>query len=230
MGAGRPVRPTARRGPYGDGRQGWRDRRGFASAGGSRASWPGDGCWAERCACSRVSLHCRQLLGWCSLVRERWSASCGAGQLPVGLVRAVRRAVTRSSRLPTARPDQIHQGICSTNHGQHETAGPSRRSSGYGPSGGTVKLADSGPVPQTIRDHATRRRRCLRAAWSCGKCRKVVSVRHARLGTTESPGATILRRHSVSAARAVAVPTSPHLWITSVDGRRGPIGARGNTE
>ena len=56
----------------------------------------------------------------------------------------------RRDRLPTARPDQIHQGICSTNHGQHETAGPSRRSSGYGPSGGTVKLADSAPLPQTI--------------------------------------------------------------------------------
>ena len=78
--------------------------------------------------------------------------------------------------------------------------------------------------------YATRRRRCLRVAWSCGKCRKVVSVRLERLGITESPGATIPRRRGFSAVRAVAVPTSPHLWITSVDGRRGPIGARGNTE
>ena len=68
--AEQPVRPTARRGPYGDGRPEWLDRRGCASAGGSRGSWPGDGCWAERCACSRVSLHCRQLLVWCSLVQS----------------------------------------------------------------------------------------------------------------------------------------------------------------
>jgi len=86
------------------------------------------------------------------------------------------------------------------------------------------------PAAADYRDNATRRRRCLQAAWSCGKCRKVVSVRLARLGTTESPGATIPRRRGFSAARAVAVPTSPHMWITVVDGGRGPIAARGNIE
>jgi hypothetical protein len=48
-----PVRPTASRAPCGGERRGSRGRRGCACAGGSRASWPGDGCWAGRFACSR---------------------------------------------------------------------------------------------------------------------------------------------------------------------------------
>jgi hypothetical protein len=47
------LRRTARRGPYDAGPAGWRVRRGFASADGSRGSWPGGGCSAGRSACSR---------------------------------------------------------------------------------------------------------------------------------------------------------------------------------
>ncbi len=47
------FRPTARRGPCGDGPRGSPGRPGCASAGGSRASWRAGGCWAERSACSR---------------------------------------------------------------------------------------------------------------------------------------------------------------------------------
>lgn len=54
------LRRTARRDPCGVGRRGWRDRRGCAYAGGTRGSWPGDGCWAGTYACSRlISLHQR---------------------------------------------------------------------------------------------------------------------------------------------------------------------------
>ena len=47
------IKPTARCGPYGGARRGWRDRRGYASAAGSRGSWRDGGCSAGRCACSR---------------------------------------------------------------------------------------------------------------------------------------------------------------------------------
>jgi hypothetical protein len=46
------VRPTARRGPYGDARTGWRDRRGSSCGCGSRAYDCGAGCSAGTCACS----------------------------------------------------------------------------------------------------------------------------------------------------------------------------------
>ena len=42
------------RGPCGDERRGWRDRRGCACAAGSRGSSRGDGCSAGKYACSRV--------------------------------------------------------------------------------------------------------------------------------------------------------------------------------
>jgi hypothetical protein len=46
------VRPTARRGPYGDAQTGWRDRRVSACGDGSRACGCGAGCSAGTCACS----------------------------------------------------------------------------------------------------------------------------------------------------------------------------------
>ncbi len=49
-----PVRPRAASDPWPGGRPGWRDRRGCASAGGTRGSSPADGCSAGRCACSLV--------------------------------------------------------------------------------------------------------------------------------------------------------------------------------
>jgi hypothetical protein len=56
------VRPTARRGPYDGGRRGSRVPHGSASAAGSHGSSHGGGCSAGRCACSRLSLHCQELL------------------------------------------------------------------------------------------------------------------------------------------------------------------------
>jgi hypothetical protein len=50
------IRPRVRRDPCGDAPRGSRARRACASAAGSRASWPGGGCSAERCACSRWCL------------------------------------------------------------------------------------------------------------------------------------------------------------------------------
>ena len=49
------LRPRARRDPCDGGRRGSSGRPACASADGSRASWPGGGCSAGRCACSRVS-------------------------------------------------------------------------------------------------------------------------------------------------------------------------------
>ena len=49
----RGLRPRASRGPCGDGRPGWRGRRGCACGGGSRASWHDGGCSAGTYACSR---------------------------------------------------------------------------------------------------------------------------------------------------------------------------------
>jgi hypothetical protein len=47
------LRRTVRSDPFGDEQPGWRGRRGSACADGSRGSWPGDGCSAGTCACSR---------------------------------------------------------------------------------------------------------------------------------------------------------------------------------
>ncbi len=58
------VRPTAPCGPSHDGWPGWRGPHGYASAGGSRGSWPGAGCSAEKYACSRqcLQVHFRHML------------------------------------------------------------------------------------------------------------------------------------------------------------------------
>jgi hypothetical protein len=61
---------------------------------------------------------------------------------------------------------------------------------------GTDSRADgsNSPGASPTRAAATRRTRSQRPARSCGKARKVVSVPGARLGFTESPGATLHRR------------------------------------
>ncbi len=45
------IRPTARSDPCAAERPGSPDRRGYASAAGTRGSWHDGGCWAGRCAC-----------------------------------------------------------------------------------------------------------------------------------------------------------------------------------
>lgn len=57
------IRPTASRGPCACAWRGWRGRRGCACAAGTRGSWPGDGCSAGRCACSRSCLPVSLQLG-----------------------------------------------------------------------------------------------------------------------------------------------------------------------
>ena len=72
------LRRTVRSGPCGGERPGSRDRRGCASAGGSRGSWPGGGCSAGRCACSRgVSVAAgRPTVGaWRASGSKRWDES-----------------------------------------------------------------------------------------------------------------------------------------------------------
>jgi hypothetical protein len=49
------LRPTVLHGPCGGGPTGLPGRREYACGGESRGPSPGDGCWAERCACSRWS-------------------------------------------------------------------------------------------------------------------------------------------------------------------------------
>src|SRR6478735_7381726 len=79
---------------------------------------------------------------------------------------------------------------CPPEAGQHETAGMRRIASGYGQPGGRVKLTGCGR-PTTRSDTPSQ---IPATARSCGKDRKVVSVPGARLGITESPGATLHRR------------------------------------
>lgn len=53
------LRPTGGHGPWRDGSKGWRGRRGYACAAGSRGSSRAGGCSAGRCACSRQALRLR---------------------------------------------------------------------------------------------------------------------------------------------------------------------------
>jgi len=46
----RQIKPTDGAGPWRDVTSARHGRRGCSSGGGSRASWPGDGCWVGRCA------------------------------------------------------------------------------------------------------------------------------------------------------------------------------------
>ena len=59
---GQAVRPTALRGPCDDERPEWPGPHGSASAAGNHGSSRVGGCSAGRCACSRLSLHCQELL------------------------------------------------------------------------------------------------------------------------------------------------------------------------
>jgi hypothetical protein len=80
-------------------------------------------------------------------------------------------------------------------HG-HRRRGSMKRPEDAGSLQGTDSRADgsNSPGASLARAAATRRASSPGPARSCGKDRKVVSVPGARLGFTESPGATLHRR------------------------------------
>ncbi len=81
-----PVRPRAASDPWRADRRGWRDRRGCASAGGTRGSSPADGCSAGRCACSLVGSRTTVWSGGDDAVVRR-PQDRGAEPLPTGSCR-----------------------------------------------------------------------------------------------------------------------------------------------
>ena len=238
-----PIRPTARRGPCDGARPGSRGRHGSASAAGSRGSWRDDDCSAERCACSRRSLHGRccgtaravarcatgLLLGRCTIVTGGRGDTPGDTRPRSSSPGATPTTATADS---TKRPDtRTPQG---TDSRRRTGSNPQRRP---GATAGPLRAAplarDRLEVRTSRRDvscpirpaptgrSATRRATSLSAHRSCGKCRKVVSVPGARLGITESPGATVPRGRPRPRGPSPS-PTAVHtLWTTPVDGARG---------
>jgi len=134
---------------------GWRGPRGCACEGGSRASWPGDGCSAGTYACSFFFSGCRNLRaaqrvrcsggklgarkGWGQPIKTTASGTRGQP----GEVRSRNGANGRVSRIPrdtlwidTRGPSNPSSGICSegrvslaceTSYPQPRTRNPGRR-------------------------------------------------------------------------------------------------------
>ena len=88
----RQIKPTGGGGPWRGGPSGRPGRPGCSSGRGSRASWRGGGCWAEKCASrgsprgsgQQVARRSMQLTGHhapqagtCNGPRLRWAAPCG---------------------------------------------------------------------------------------------------------------------------------------------------------
>lgn len=130
------VRPRARSDPYADERRGSRGRRASACADGSRGSWPGAGCSAGTCACSREFSHWS--IGWARGTRDL--VFCLAR-----LLRGHARAVHAAS----GRADRSHQRAAQRYVGRvwavkcHGPPGRPGKPSGTGPSRART------PVPRT---------------------------------------------------------------------------------
>lgn len=79
--AQRVIRRRARRGPCGDGRPGWRGRRGCACAAGSRGSSRDGGCSAGKYACSRVGSRLESRPQHMETLDNGWPAGSGACEI-----------------------------------------------------------------------------------------------------------------------------------------------------
>ena len=132
------LRRRARSGPWRGGPTGWRDPHGCASAGGSRGSWPDDGCSAGKYACSRGSP---------LLVRPGWPAEClGGWSAAIGGPRQERRWSHRRSRGVTGmrkRPTGLVKGTRARRAGSN-----SRRPPGIPAALAPVRPAGGGDTPR----------------------------------------------------------------------------------
>ena len=191
------LRRRARSGPCDDGRRGWRGPRGCACAGGSRGSWPGDGCSAGRSACSRCSLIWWRA-GWARVVGEPVAFGCHRKPMTLRGEAAPSRRGSRAceNSRPTG-PSTVRE---SGHEGQTGRSGvPDRRK--------RPRISRShGPPPGATRPSATTRH--THSLWT---------TMWTRVGSRTAGRTTTGPRGSGRTGSRVADATMTQLWRTTLE-------------
>jgi hypothetical protein len=149
------LRPTARSGPCGAGRRGWRGPHGCSSADESRGSGCDAGGWAERCACSREDSHIFLANGWlCTtdLPRRGQQTAVAGAQRPANGTGPYQPGQTVRPRRPAGAAESAP--VCPA-----DTPEPTRKAAPWVAWGPSRLLASRSTIPPSPSPRVTKSKR-----------------------------------------------------------------------